>query len=394
MNNIGTLYIAEIKKVFQKKSVWISLILGICIILVLNMTYVSSDGHIDYVRKQREVLSELSGTPMDEKFFEDYIDEVHREMESNPGLYRPLAAYDPGTAFMNASKAIYRNDVFLGLYDVMRNRADVDNLTADRFYAKMRQNIVDDAGDMRVSDEELNVWLEEFDGIEKPLDYTYALGYYNAINVLYVVGWAVFIVIAISLSGVFADEKTSRTDAVILSTRKGRGPLCTAKILAGISIAVIETLLILGLCILMLLCIYGFKGSGGRIQSIIAASPWDIAIGRMLGIYIILALVTGLLFALSNMLLSHITGSAVVTMAIHTAILFGGLFNVPESTGIVYKFWQLRPTLALYFGTFLNTFRYGPFNNVQCSLLIYFALAAVFAAILTVSYRKSQVESR
>ena len=394
MSNFGTLYFAEISKIFKKKSVLIALILGISIILLLNVTYVSADGGINYIKEQRKVLVNLTGTPMDEEFFDNYNNEVHEQMSSNPELYEKLAAYDPGTAFMNASNAIYKNDVFLSLYDVMRTRADVENLTADNYYAKMRQNIIDDANDMKVSSDELNVWLKEFDGIEKPMSYNYALGYYNSMNVLYVVGWAVFIVISISLSGVYADEKTNRTDAIILSTKKGRGPLCGAKILAGTSAALIETLLILGSCILMLLVIYGFEGTGGHIQSIIAASPWNITVGRMLGIYILLAIVTSMLFALSNMLVSHITDSSVLTMAIHTAILFGGLFNVPESMGAINKLWQLRPTLALYFGTFLNTFRYGALNNVQCSLIIYAVLISLFTAIIAVSYQKAQVKSR
>ena len=94
------------------------------------------------------------------------------------------------------------------------------------------------------------------------------------------------------------------------------------------------------------------------------------------------------------MLLSHLTQSAVATMAIHAAILFVGLFNVPGEMGIIAKLWQLRPTMALYYGTFCNTYRYGAMNNVQASVLVYSLCMVIFAATLPVSYKKSQVESR
>ena len=38
--------------------------------------------------------------------------------------------------------------------------------------------------------------------------------------------------------------------------------------------------------------------------------------------------------------------------------------------------------------------RYGPLDNVQMSLIVYGLTAIIFMAVLIVSYRKSQVESR
>ena len=54
----------------------------------------------------------------------------------------------------------------------------------------------------------------------------------------------------------------------------------------------------------------------------------------------------------------------------------------------------VRATMALYSGTFCNTFRYGGMNNVEASVLICCICIAIFAAALLMSYRKTQVESR
>ena len=111
-------------------------------------------------------------------------------------------------------------------------------------------------------------------------------------------------------------------------------------------------------------------------------------------IYIGLAIVSSMFFAMTNIMISHITHSAVVTMAIHAAIVFIGLFNVPAKLGTIAKLWQLRPSMPLYYGTFCNTFRYGKMNNVEASLVIYISCVVAFAIVLIALYRKCQVESR
>ncbi len=91
---------------------------------------------------------------------------------------------------------------------------------------------------------------------------------------------------------------------------------------------------------------------------------------------------------------SHITRSSAAAMAIHAALLFAGLFNIPKSLGIITKLWQLRPTMAVYYGTFCNMFRYGKLDNITASFLIYGICIVLLATALIISYKKSRVESR
>ena len=70
------------------------------------------------------------------------------------------------------------------------------------------------------------------------------------------------------------------------------------------------------------------------------------------------------------------------------------MFNIPGKMGIIAKLWQLRPTMALYYGSFCNTFRYGRMNNVEATFCIYGIAIVIFVIILIMSYKKSQVESR
>lgn len=391
MNNFRILYSAEVKKIICKKSVWIALIIGLAFVFLVGFTNLSAEGHISYVKSSREVLSAIEGHEMDEAFFANFQNEVMEELNNNTEKYENLMAYDSGAAFMNGATAVGKMSLYEMIYSVVRDRTLVGTVSGETFYEKMRDNIIKDGRELGASDEEISVWLKEYDSIEKPVKYYYAESYSNILDVWFFIGWVLFLNIAVALSGVFADERAYKTDAILLSTKEGRSKLCFAKIAAGISVALLQGLIIIGFLFGVMFAFFGTEGSTGMIQNIIPSSPWNITIGQMVVIFLLLAIVTTCFWAFTNMLLSQVTHSAVATMAIHATILFAGLFNVPIKMGFIAKLWELRPTMALYYGTFCNTFRYGPMNNVQVSVLLYSICMVVFAATLLVSYKKSQV---
>lgn len=394
MNNVSVLYRAELRKIFAKKAVWIATVLGLIFILLVSLTNYSSDGMRAYVKYQEETLSAISGQKMNDKFFEEFHNVVEKELEEHPERYEKIYANDPGAVYMNASANVGMEALYDYFYNVIRDRVAVPGMTADEFYESMRYNIERDGLDIGCSKEEIDTWLEIYDSIDKPISYSYAMAYENILDVLFIIGWVLILIIAIALSGVFADEKTYRTDAMILSSKNGRIPVCLVKIAAGITFALLQTILLLGICLGIMFAFYGTTGWNAMIQNVIPSSPWNITIGNMVLIYLGLAILVGTFFAVTNMILSHLTKSAVATMAIHAAIIFVGLFNVPGKLGLIAKLWQLRPTIALHYGTFCNTYMYGVLNNVQISVVLYMGLTILFALILVLSYKKSQVESR
>lgn len=394
MSNFITIYKAEIKKIIAKKSVWVALAIAIAFAMLMSATNISAEGHIGYIKDSKEALSELNGKPIDDSFLKDFQNEVNAELKANPDRYEKLMAYDPGAAFMNGAQAIGKSSLFDFIYNVVRDRALVESVTADTFYEKMRESIISDGMELGASDDEINIWLEEFDGMEKPMNYYHADGYYNISDLLFFIGWVLFLNISVALSGVFADEKTCKTDAIILSTKKGRTQVCFAKTAAGITVSLLQAAVIIGTLSGILLAIFGTEGKAGVIQNIIPSSPRNITVGQMFGFLILLAVITTVLFALANMFLSQVTHSSVATMAIQVAILLAGLFNLPKSLGIITKLWQLRPTMAVYYGTFCNMFRYGKLDNITASFLIYGICIVLLATALIISYKKSRVESR
>lgn len=162
----------------------------------------------------------------------------------------------------------------------------------------MRADIIKDGTGLGSSAEELNTWLEIYYDIEKPMAYSYALAYQNILDVLFIIGWVLILNISIALAGIFADEKTYRTDAMILSSKNGRKPVCVAKIAAGSTVAVAEAPILLGLCLGTMFFFYGITGWNAMIQNVIPSSPWNITIGTMMLIYIALAVLLSICFDL------------------------------------------------------------------------------------------------
>ena len=392
--NSFSLYKAEIKKILSRKAVWIAMAVSVAFVFAVGLINLSADGHSAYVKKQEKLLTAISGNAVDDAFLDDFRDEMEKKIDEDPQLSDMPAAYDPGAAYRNAAEQAGKSALYDYLCSVVRDREEAAAITSDGFYRAMREDIVSDGTALGSSEAELDTWLEVYDGIEKPMAYSYALAYMKILEVLYIVGWALFMNISIALAGIFADEKTYRTDAMILSSKNGRLPVCIAKIAAGCTVAVTEAVILLGLCMGVMFLFYGTAGWNAAIQNVMPSSPWNITIGTMVLIYIALAVLVSILFAMSNALFSLLTKSAVATMAIHAAVIFAGIFNIPGKAGVIKKLWQLRPTMALYSGTFCNTFRYGGMNNVEASVLIYCICIAVIAAVLPALYGKTQVESR
>ncbi len=394
MNNTGALFLFELKKIFSKKLVWIAMLSGVLLIFALTLTNLSADGKWKYVKEQDKTLSQLNGEKIDGKFISDFQVEIEKEIKEHPEKYENIKAHDPYAVYMNAARETGKMALYDFFDDVVRDRTLIPSITADGFYEKMRANIISDSGNLGSSEAETEHWLKIYDKIEKPLKYAYEQGIINLISIVIFIGWILFINGTVALSGVFADEKINRIDALILSSKNGKASVCKAKILAGCTTTVIQNVVIFGFSMLISVVIFGKFSLNAPIQSVITSSPWNITVGQMLLIVFALSLVSGVLYAMTNMFFSYFTKSSVATIAIHTAILFAGLFNVPASFGIIKKLWELKPTAILHYGTFCNTFMYGPFNNITAALISYFALIIIAGMVVMLAYRKSQIESR
>ena len=135
-----------------------------------------------------------------------------------------------------AAEKLGYEDLLSKLYTQFQDAEDPNMLLmesdAAEYYQAVRDNLDYFFSRDGLSEKETAYWSEKYDRQSIPFAYGYAHGYSGFIQMFYVYIWFVFLLIAASLAGVFSEEVSCRTDAMILSTRNGRKPVSLAKLCA------------------------------------------------------------------------------------------------------------------------------------------------------------------
>ncbi len=270
--------------------------------------------------------------------------------------------------------------------------------SADEYYEAKRDSIEHSLKTDGLGEAEKEYWVNKYDSIDKPMKYAYTRSYSLFMDISFAYIWFVFLLIVLSLSGIFAEEHTHKTDALILCSRNGKNPVCLAKILAGVTVAMAEMILVLGVNLGVLLLAYGSTGWNSPIQNIIVGTPWDLTIGGMVMLLLGLGVLFSILFAIVSMFLSHVLGNGVHVMAIQTGVLIISIFNIPYRFGLLSQIWTIRPT------NFLKNFAFQEFrlyplfggylNCFQMAGIVYAVGIVAFVLLTYCLYKKSQIKSR
>ncbi len=102
--------------------------------------------------------------------------------------------------------------------------------------------------------------------VEKPFVYRYVGGYQDILSDIFGLFNVIPLVAAVCLCGVFSEERRTRADALVLSSRYGRFPQYWAKVLAGITVVLAATLLVIGADIAVVLLTRGWDGFDAALQ--------------------------------------------------------------------------------------------------------------------------------
>ena len=414
MNNFGILYGTELKKILSKKAVWITLVFGILFIGVVEMSNMLFEKYdfmdmtmsgFQYEALHREKGEAVSGEVMDDAFYEKIRTEMNEfkttheediarvidtERTGYPGLWYCAERCGYEWLLNTESRAI-------GYGNSDRYKLFMEG-TAEEIMDAKRDNIIINMEADGLAEHEKEYWLERYDRIEKPIVYSYSKGYSTFFDCLFVMIWLVFMLIVIGLSGVFADENTYKTDALILSCRNGRTQICLAKLTAGITFSVTFMLIVLGICLFVPLMGFGAKGWNAPIQNVIVTSAFHMSIGQAVIMTFAIAILIAILCGLFTMLLSQVFRNTVPVMAVQTGVLIISIFNLPYSFGMLSQVWALRPTNFLKNFAFIE-YRLFPIpgaliNCFQMAGVLYAVFSIVFFVVTTRLYRNMQIASR
>ena len=408
---IGTLYQTEIKKIISKKSVWITLLIGMLLFSAIGMSkfffdrWNLPDGTNltgkEYYTLEREKGEGVTGRSIDDNLLSEIRAEINTVLSENKDVVEKIPAADeddiPGFYFA-AQKLGWENFFYILATGVEKQGSKkLMEASADELIVQQRNYIEQLLESDRLDEDEQAYWLSRYEKIEKPYVYSYSAGYQLFYLSLYVLIWFVFLFIVIALAGTFSEESQVRMDALILSCKNGRKPICIAKMLAGITLSVASMMFMLFFELAIVLITYGHEGWQYPIQNICPYVPWDITIGQGMGMIFGIAILLALLFSVFTQLLSLFFKNTSAALALQAGILVVSIFNIPYSMGIASKIWRYRPTnfLNQCFAEWrLFSISGHKVNCFEMAAVVYICMIILSILVVFVKYNKVQVESR
>jgi len=403
-----TLYRCELKKIFLKRFVVVSLaaIYGF-IAFGLSMPNFG-DAYLDGIPYQSnaelvkldiENARALSGHPIDNALLSETMSVYRKYHDLKTGL---------GVFPSAEQKQIF---VSFYLYDCRPYKAIFDyckkalNLwetallsweaNENRFYADIQSQLRDKFSLCLLSDEEIKYWEQAQEKLEKPITFRYCGGYTNLLSIIYISTSLLILLAGLALSGVFSDEHATRCDQLILSCKNGRGMLYFAKLLAGFSFAALSVMGLILIALLVVFQMYDADGFDAPLQLFRPLYPYPISIGKFTILSFALLLLVILSMSLTVMLLSLCFRRGMVPMAVTMTLVMMGMFvNVPENHRLMSKIWDWLPSNYLFasnlFDLRLVSLFGKQFVSWQVLPVIYIALDVGLAFLGKAVYNCSQ----
>ena len=384
MTNFSELLRFELKKIFLSRITFLALAVSAGMILGITMiNYVVIN---PYDRGVYEREAALEGRPLDDAL----LAELAEEAEEADGL----SQIGPESPYYHLAGYISRmQGTYLTIVNSTESGIGNKELTAESVY-QMREELLDYIYEyFRLSDADKQWWKEKDNLIEKPFVWQANYGIYSMKSGFGAAMNLFCMIAAVCLAGVYAGEKSYRTDAFILSTKEGKRSLWLVKFAAGeiFSIAAGTLLLIAGL--LPHVLFNGLHGINAPWQLIVPLCANPYTAGQMLARYILTyyqgCLVVGALVMLFSVLFMNSMAAAGITCVGLVVDLF---LSIPPELGMLSQLRCLTPTQVL-----INSSMADPrlihiiglvLTPMQSAGLFYLVLTAVAAVVVRSFYRR------
>ncbi|MDF2513337.1 MAG: hypothetical protein K0S04_3203 [Herbinix sp.] len=373
MKGLWSLISYEYKKILRKKSVWIALILAILITIIsvpgtlFGSYYIDGElyeSHLEAMVKDREYARDLSGRKLDS----DLIMESVKAYSNIPGI-EPYQATMEYQKLARPYSAIY--GISRSVYNTRSRRFNMEDFQvlpreqADIFYILRHERLIDIVEDTAMSTKAKAKVLELDDQIETPITFSYVDGYTRFFNLAATFGLTAAFVAAICIAPLFSGEYTSGADQIILSSKYGKNKLIKAKLLTGFSLAALICLMLMLLCFVLSMAIFGSDGGGAALQLYIMMSPYPVTMGQTAIFMSVCTLCSCLMTAAITMLLSaKLRTPFGVIILVGILLIIPLLFFVPESIPFLYKLSHLLPTNIMTFWAVTDGIQFELFGLV------------------------------
>lgn len=395
-----TLLKYEFKKMLKKKSTWIALaVSALCvpISLLINILFYEmsidtergsiSEGYRAVLKADIEQDKELSGMALDDDFIA-FLRETEKVSDIGEG-------YDKNS--MEYIKYVRAYDIARTLIETVNGyyEKSLAEITAEDFY-RSRAKYMEDEWDYYCLNEGEKQYLRALDEkTAKPFIYRYCYGYGVIVQAIAIGGVVVIFAAAVCVSGIFTQDKRTKADRTVLSSRYGKTVTYGAKMLAAAAFTVSCFLLTAVSGIILVASFFGMEGFDAPMQIIDIHLALDITCGEAMFALIGMGIAEGVILSALCMIISEITSSgtpALVTMLV--MLMVGNMLDVDPSHRVLARLWNILPTKAAAFGNAFSEklFCFGGkyFFAYQAAPIIYFIISAALIMWGYLHYKRYQ----
>ena len=377
MKNLGTLFRYELKKIFKRKLTWV-----VPLALAALMVYVAIGSAPSDVKARQQILRDgaqrMDGQVMDETFFS-----AMRKALSQAG---EIGAHCNDLYFYAVNA-----DYYYPYYMTVELDLDPKAATAEDFYNARRALVESTWAAQELTGEEIAYWSAQEMQVQQPFTFQSTRDGLNAcLTVIYGMSSIIPIAVAVCLCGVFSEERRTRTDQMIFSSKQGKGTTCFAKLLAGITAALCAAILVIFAVSVTYAILDGWSSSGAAIQIRYLDSSLPITLGQALFTMFGLLLLYGVLCGSATMLVSVWTRNTVAALAVPVVFMIAQAWiQLPGLQAADYLPNQLfnngyalcNVRLVGFFDVYLN--------NIEFAFLLYGIITVFLIALCWLGWRRN-----
>ena len=330
-----------------------------------------------FFKAEGEVKDIFSGEGPEADRFNSYMTRNYQYLST---FLRPWMTGGMESAHMTIWRVDVENNV--DLYGAIRGALE------DRLSQPLKQT-------WTFSEAEREFWLNSYDATTKPIVYGYGGGW-DFFGELYSVVILLFVAVCVGVTPVFSDEYRGRTDAVVLSTRDGKGKLATAKILASLVFTLGVMIVGLALMLGLSLACFGVEGASLPIQALNVMVPYEMTLLQAALIASALAVLIGVGLMAFILFLSAQWKSSLGIFMIAIAVIFLPLFLPLAEHGFLLHISVLMPAIATSYQNLFAALISYPIGSAVIDaqtviVVFYLVLTALFVPLAARTFARKQV---
>lgn len=400
MNNFGTLFGFELKKIVGRKLVLISTAVLLTVAAfsacggILGTSYVDGvpdESHYDAIMTDMGYARALNGRAID--------DGLLREMQAAYSRVPDVDRYSLTEEYRTYARPYSTVHNFAASILRTNGREELMQADAKELYEKRQERLREEWEQLGLSEGEIDYWQQKEQQLAKPFIMEYAGGYQEIGSLNYTTGLMLALLISICLATVFTDEHSRRTDQLILCSRLGRRNVYYAKVLAGAVFALLLTVLFFVFTACILFAVYGADGFGSAVQLMLSSYSFPLTAGQLALILFGILLASAVLHSTFIMILSESIRSSIGAIAVVVGTLILNMFlTIPDCYRVASQLWEMLPSnMASVWGslsTRLVPFFGGYLTMWQAVPILYLLLSGLIVFLGSRIYRSYQVGGR